>query len=75
MFQNDAEGKISTLEEVIKATKGQIKLLIELKTHGHETADVAAETAKVVEAQNDEKNCMFMSLDYSLVEQIKTQLP
>lgn len=55
LSQNDTEGKISTLEEVIKATKGQIKLLIELKTHGHETADVAAETAKVVEAQNDEK--------------------
>jgi len=75
LFQNDAEGKISTLEEVIRATKGQIKLLIELKTHGHETADVAAETAKVVEAQNDEKNCMFMSLDYSLVEQLKTLHP
>ena len=75
LFQNDAKGKISTLEEVIKATKGQIKLLIELKTHGHETADVAAETAKVVEAQNDEKNCMFMSLDYSLVEQLKTLHP
>ncbi|MPN22729.1 hypothetical protein SDC9_170112 [bioreactor metagenome] len=75
LSQNNAEGKISTLEEVLKATKGQIKLLIELKTHGHETADVAAETARVVEAQNDEKNCMFMSLDYSLVEQLKTLHP
>ena len=46
-----------------------------MKTHGHETADVAAETARVVEAQNDEKNCMFMSLDYSLVEQLKTLHP
>ena len=66
--QNGCRGRISTLEEVLEYCKGKIGLLIELKTHGHETKDVARQAAQAVEAQQAADRCLFMSIDYSLVQ-------
>ena len=66
--QNGFRGRISTLEEVLEYCKGKIGLLIELKTHGHETKDAARQVAQAVEAQQAAGSCLFMSIDYSLVQ-------
>lgn len=42
--------------------------MIELKTHGKETADIARQVAQVVERQAAAGQCLFMSLDYGLVQ-------
>ncbi len=73
--QNDKTGQISTLDEVIDHSRGKIDLLIELKLHGHEKRDLVAAVIEVVEENHFQKNCEIMSLEYSLVEQLKTNHP
>lgn len=73
--QNDMTGKISTLDEVIDHCRGKIDLLIELKLHGHENRDLVASVIKVIEENHFQKNCEIMSLEYSLIEQLKTGYP
>lgn len=68
LMQNGYRGHISTLEEMLRYCKGKIGLLIELKTHGKETADIARQVAQVVERQAAAGQCLFMSLDYGLVQ-------
>lgn len=73
--QNDKTGKISTLDEVIDHSRGKIDLLIELKLHGHEKRDLVAAVINVIEDNHFQKNCEIMSLEYSLVEHLKTDYP
>lgn len=73
--QNNKTGRISTLDEVIDHCRGKIDLLIELKLHGHEKRDLAAAVIKVIEDNHFQKNCEIMSLEYSLIEQLKTRYP
>ena len=73
--QNGKTGKISTLDGVIDHCRGKIDLLIELKLHGHESRDLVSTVIKVVEENHFQKNCEIMSLEYSLVEQMKTNHP
>ncbi|MCQ4638262.1 glycerophosphodiester phosphodiesterase [Anaerovorax odorimutans] len=73
--QNDKTGKISTLDEVIDYSRGKINLLIELKLHGHEKRDIVKAVTQVVEQNHFQKNCEIMSLEYGLVEDLKTHYP
>lgn len=75
LTQNDAVGKISTLEEVIEFCRGKIDLLIELKLHGKETESVVHKMVEVVEKQGYVDHCLFMSLNYSLVSELKALRP
>lgn len=75
LSQNDMTGKISTLNEVIDYSRGKIDLLIELKLHGHEKKSLVDEVVKVVEQNHFQRNCEIMSLEYSLVEELKTNYP
>lgn len=75
LSQNDKAGKISTLDQVIDYSRGNINLLIELKLHGHETADIVKAVIRVVEQNHFQKNCEIMSLEYDLVEELKTNYP
>lgn len=73
--QNGKTGKISTLDEVINHCRGKIDLLIELKLHGHESRDLVSTVIKVIEDNHFQKNCEIMSIEYSLVEQMKINHP
>ena len=73
--QNDKAGKISTLDEVIDYSRGKIDLLIELKLHGHEKKNIVKAVTQVVEQNHFQKNCEIMSLEYGLVEDLKTHYP
>ncbi len=75
LSQNDKTGKISTLDEVIDYSRGKIDLLIELKLHGHEKASIVKEVIQVIEQNHFQKNCQIMSLEYDLVEELKTDYP
>ncbi len=75
LSQNGRKGQISTLQEMLAYCRGKINLLIELKTHGHETVDIALQVAEAVEDSDAESFCMFMSLDYNLVEALRELRP
>lgn len=75
LSQNDFSGTISTLQETIDYCRGKIDLLIELKLHGHESADLVKAVTQVVEQSHFQRNCEIMSLEYDLVEQLKTGYP
>lgn len=73
--QNDQTGKISTLDEILNHCRGKIDLIIELKLHGHEKRNLPAAVISVVEKNHFQKNCKFMSNEYSLVEELKLNYP
>ena len=63
------------MDEVIDYSRGKIDLLIELKLHGHEKKNIVKAVTQVVEQNHFQKNCEIMSLEYSLVEDLKTHYP
>lgn len=75
LSQDDKTGTISTLDQVIDYSRGNINLLIELKLHGHENTDIVKAVVRVIEQNHFQKNCQIMSLEYDLVEELKTGYP
>ncbi|MFD0714716.1 glycerophosphoryl diester phosphodiesterase membrane domain-containing protein [Paenibacillus sp. GCM10027626] len=72
--QGDFVGKISSLPEIMEAARGKIKLNIELKTHGQERNLVPA-FLKTLHEQNFMEECIVQSLDYNIVQQVKSAEP
>jgi len=66
--------KIPTLDEVIKLCKGKVKLLIELKTNGHDVA-LAERTLKVVADNDAFDDIMIHSLSYDELKKVKEIKP
>ncbi len=75
LTQNGREGRISTFAEMLDFCRGKIDLVVELKTHGHETLSVAREVARVVEEKDAAQNCIFMSIDYGQVQALHALHP
>ena len=67
-----ADERVATLREVMEATKGKIKLNIELKIHGHER-QLEAEVARLVNEAAFEDQCIVTSLDYGAVQEVARQ--
>ena len=67
--------KFQLSRKCLPTAEEKIILLIELKTHGHETVDIALQVAEAVEDSDAESFCMFMSLDYNLVEALRELRP
>jgi len=66
--------KIPTLEEVIKYSKGRIKLNIEIKTNGHET-NLVSEVVRVIKDMDLMSSCVVSSLDYPVLEEVERLEP
>lgn len=75
LSQDGHTGKISTLDEIINYARGKVDLLIELKLHGHEKANIVKQVTKVIEQNHFQKNCSIMSLEYDLVKDLKKHYP
>lgn len=75
LSQNDLQGTISTLAEIIEYCRGKIDLLIELKLHGHEKSSIVEAVTRVIEQKHFQRNCKIMSLEYDLVKELKTGYP
>ncbi len=73
--QNGFTGHISTLADMLDYCQGKIDLLVELKTHGHETQDIARRVVEEVEAHHATDRCIFMSIDYDLVQALHALRP
>lgn len=68
--QKYANEKVPTLDEVIAAAKGKIKLNIELKNNGH-AQKLAEETVALIEKHHFEKDCTVTSFDENLLQKVK----
>lgn len=75
LYQNGYEGNISTLEQVIDATRGRIRLAIELKLHGDEKVDLVEAIFDVLKAEDYMDECIFLSMEYNLVTDINKRYP
>lgn len=73
--QNGFTGRISTLADMLDYCRDKIGLVVELKTHGHETQDIARRVVEEVEAHGAAERCIFMSIDYDLVQNLHALRP
>lgn len=75
LSQNGYTGKIPTLDEVARFCKGKIRLAVEIKLHGHEQGDVVQKTMGILQEYGMLEDSIFISLEYTLVEDINTRYP
>ena len=62
------------LEEMLRAAKGKIDLMIELKTTGHEKS-LVEDTLALIEKYDMEQQCNIASMDLDLLRQVKSLKP
>lgn len=68
--QKFAGERIPLLEDVIDASKGKIKLNIELK-QTKPVKEIAREVIKIIERKNFTKECVVTSLDYNILQEVE----
>ena len=66
--------RVATLAEALEACKGNSRVIVELKSYGHDQ-HLEERVAAIVEAAGMEKDCIFMSLDRYMVEKMKRLRP
>ncbi|MCU0291011.1 MAG: glycerophosphoryl diester phosphodiesterase membrane domain-containing protein [Thermoanaerobaculaceae bacterium] len=66
--------RVPTLAEALAVCKGSARVLIELKSYGHDQR-LEERVAGIVEAAGMEKDCAYMSLDHYMVGRMKRLRP
>ncbi|MBS7007786.1 glycerophosphodiester phosphodiesterase [Anaerostipes sp.] len=62
--------RVPALGEMIKAADGQINLMIELKSSGHEKK-LEEKTVELIHRYGFEKQCSIASMDYRILQKVK----
>lgn len=75
LFQNGYAGRIPSLDEVLDAMKGRIRLNLELKTHGYETPDYVSSFIDTIRQHQAENEVVVSSLEYDLLQEVKEKAP
>ena len=65
---------VPTLAEALSVCKGRARVIVELKSYGHNQS-LEEKVAALVEAAGMEKDCVFMSLDHDMVAKMKRLRP
>jgi glycerophosphoryl diester phosphodiesterase len=66
--------RVPTLAEALAVCKGRSRVIVELKSYGHDER-LEERVAALVEAAGMEKDCSFMSLDRDMVREMKRLRP
>jgi glycerophosphoryl diester phosphodiesterase len=66
--------RVPTLAEALAACKGRCRVIVELKSYGHDK-QLEERIAAVVEGAGMERACVFMSLDRDMVRKMKALRP
>ena len=69
-----AAERVPTLAEALDACKGRCKVVIELKSYGHNQR-LEERVVEIVEAAGMQDDCVFMSLDHAMAQRMKTLRP
>ena len=76
LSQYGMEGHVPTLEELLRLSKGKIRLLIELKAvSGKEREILVDQILALIEKYDFEKDCILMSLDFDLIHLVHQKNP
>ncbi len=76
LSQYGMEGHVPTLEELLRLSKGKIRLLIELKAvSGKEREILVDQILALIEEYDFEKDCILMSLDFDLIHLVRQKNP
>ncbi|NLY09270.1 MAG: hypothetical protein GXZ11_05155 [Tissierellia bacterium] len=67
--------KVPTLDEVMKAFKGRLKLNIELKPYGGDPKELAQIVVKTIKANGFENQCIVTSLNKECLEEVRKLSP
>jgi glycerophosphoryl diester phosphodiesterase len=65
---------VPTLAEALGVCKGLSKVIVELKSYGHDQR-LEERVAAIVEAAGMQEDCIFMSLDHAMVGRMKALRP
>jgi glycerophosphoryl diester phosphodiesterase len=69
-----AAERVPTLAEALDACKGRCKVVVELKSYGHNQR-LEERVVEIVEAAGMQDDCVFMSLDHAMMDRLKTLRP
>jgi glycerophosphoryl diester phosphodiesterase len=69
-----SDERVPTLAEALAACKGRCRVIVELKSYGHDQ-QLEVRVAAIVEAADMENDCIFMSLDREMVRKMKALRP
>ncbi len=69
-----ASERVPTLAEALAACQGRCRVIVELKSYGHNER-LEERVVEIVEAAGMENDCIFMSLDHEMVRNIKRLRP
>jgi len=69
-----ATERVPTLAEALAACKNRCRVIVELKSYGH-NQQLEQRVAKVVEEAGMENDCVYMSLDHEMVRRMKALRP
>ncbi len=72
LFSTEFTGeRLPTLEEVIEASRGRAKLIVELKSYRGDSDQLVADVVQVFRSYNLFPDAVIMSLEYSEVQQVE----
>jgi glycerophosphoryl diester phosphodiesterase len=66
--------RVPTLAEALAVCRGKVRVVIELKSYGHDQK-LEERVAAIVEAAGMVDDCVFMSLDQAMIERMKRLRP
>ena len=66
--------RVPTLAEALAACKGGSRVIVELKSYGHDQR-LEERVVSIVEAAGMEHDCIFMSLDHDMIKKMKELRP
>ena len=66
--------RVPTLAEALAVCKGRCRVIVELKSYGHDQR-LEERVAAIVEAAGMENDCIYMSLDHDMVRNMKRLRP
>lgn len=69
-----AAERVPTLAEALAVCKGRAKVIVELKSYGHDVS-LEEKVVAIVEAAGMAEDCVFMSLDHGMVKTMKALRP
>jgi glycerophosphoryl diester phosphodiesterase len=69
-----ASERVPTLAEALAVCKGRCRVIVELKSYGHDQ-QLEERVARIVEEAGMQNDCEFMSLDHEMVRRMKTLRP
>jgi glycerophosphoryl diester phosphodiesterase len=70
-----ADQRLPTLDEVIEATAGKVRLIVELKSYAGDAASLVADVVRTLKARELISSAVVMSLKYDVFQEVERLAP